>query len=118
MRGKVKKRKIGDFMFLTLTNIQMAWIIIASIALVAIIGVVLYVKFRWFRKFLYELVLRAEEKIIGSKKGVEKKNLVIALFYDKIPPFFKFLISEEKVSKLIDDLVQKMNELLKEGANK
>lgn len=90
---------------------------VAVIALL-VVGIILFVKFGWFRKLVYGLVTKAEIVIDGSGLGEKKKEEVTNWIYEKLPKEIKWLITPKYISKAIDKAVAYMNKFLKEQAER
>lgn len=65
---------------------------------------------------IYALVCRAEVELEGSKRGQEKKALVISRLHDLLPIWAKILISEQDIDNLIEAAVEQMKRVLAEAA--
>lgn len=63
-------------------------------------------------RVLRYLIAKAEEEL-GSKTGQIKKGKVIAEFYERLPVVITILFSQDDISDLIDNLVDDMQEFLK-----
>ena len=59
------------------------------------------------KDFLYSLVLQAEAAW-GGGTGEAKRALVVQLFYEKAPNFFKQLVKPDKLIEFIEDAVTRM----------
>lgn len=101
----------------TLNSWQIALIVIASIVAL-VIGFILFVKYGWFRKLVYNLVVKAEVLIKESGQGQVKKAMVVDWIHEKLPNALKPFISKELISQTIDKAVEKMNKYLKEQSDK
>ena len=66
---------------------------------------------------IYALVCRAEVELEGSKRGQEKKALVIKRLHDLLPVWAALLISEQDIDNLIEAAVEQMKRVLAEAAS-
>lgn len=92
--------------------------IISAVLVVLIISAILFIKYGWFRKLVYKLVVKAEVLIKENKQGQMKKEMVIDWIHEKLPSTFQLFITKDVISKAIDKSVKKMNKFLKEQAEK
>lgn len=85
--------------------------IILIVTGVAIILSFIFAKSKALKKFAYDLVVLAEENIIGSKLGEEKLNFVIKKLRERFPHLSPF-ITEATLRKIIEAAVDKMKKEL------
>lgn len=104
-------------MFANLNSYQIIAIIAVAV-IVLIIGAILFIKYGWFRKLVYNLVVKAEVLVKENKQGQAKKEMVVEWVYEKLPSTFQLFITKDVISKAIDKSVEKMNKFLKEQADK
>lgn len=88
-------------------------ILLAVVLILFIIFVILFIKFDWFKKIVYKMILAAESAIKESGQGEKKKELVVTWVYERIPPFLKWLISKAYLSDLIDKIILEINKQIK-----
>lgn len=91
-------------------------ILIVAIVLVLIFLLCKKLGKRKLLKILPELIQEAEN-ILGSKTGKLKKKQVIAWLFRRYP-FLALITTDDKLSKLIDDLVSEANTIIAEIAAK
>lgn len=65
---------------------------------------------------IYALVCRAEVELAGSKRGQEKKALVIRRLHEMLPVWAALLISEQDIDALIEAAVEQMKRVLADAA--
>ena len=92
--------------------------IVSAIIVAFIIGAILFIKYGWFRKLVYKLVVKAEVLIKENKQGQVKKEMVIEWIHEKLPTTFQLFITKDAISKAIDKAVAKMNKFLKAQAER
>lgn len=95
------------------------YIIGCVIALVVLIAVFILCKKGYKAEIagtVYALVCRAEVELEGSKRGQEKKALVIKRLHEMLPAWAALLISEKDIDNLIDLAVEQMKRVLAEAA--
>ena len=99
-------------------NIGQMIAIVSAIVVALIIGVILFIKYGWFRKLIYKLVVKAEVLVKENKQGQVKKEMVVNWVHEKLPATFQLFITKDTISKAIDKAVEKMNKFLKAQAEK
>lgn len=99
-------------------NIYQIIAIITAIVIALVISAILFIKYGWFRKLVYKLVVKAEVLIKEHKQGQMKKEMVINWIYEKLPSAFRLFITKDVISQAIDKSVDKMNKFLKKQAEK
>lgn len=87
------------------------WIVIAIHIVSFIIVLVVNKK---FKKFVYSLVIAAEEKIVGEKKGPERYKAVVERIHEVLPKILQIIFTQDYIHNLIERAVEKMKEELKE----
>lgn len=93
------------------------WVILALAVIAAVVFVVTLIQASPARRreilnsVLMSLAVEAE-RLYGAKTGQLKKQQVIAWLYARYK-WLTWLISEESLSKLIDEVVARMNEWMK-----
>jgi hypothetical protein len=89
--------------------------IISIIVIILALGALWYLrKIPLVKKILYALVCEAEQKF-GSGTGDIKYAMVISAFYYKMPFLLRLTFSQELLSKLIEEAVDKLKCELSNG---
>ena len=88
-------------------------LLIVGVIILLVIFIILFIRFDWFKKLVYKMVLAAEAAIKQSGQGAQKKQLVIDWVYDRIPPVLKWLLSKAVIGDLIDKIIAEINKQIK-----
>ena len=61
---------------------------------------------------VYKLVCNAEQEIVGTKRGQERKAQVVQAIHDWLPAWARIFISQQDIDDLIELAVETMKQLL------
>ena len=69
-------------------------------------------KHEYFKLFVYEIVVQAEEEIVGYKKGNERFKFVVNEIQDFIPSSLRWYFTEKRIIDIIEWAVRQMKKNL------
>lgn len=98
----------------------MNWYIFGfSVAIIILLVAILVIGFvttdKTFKNLVYQLVLAAENAIVGTKLGQARLDLVIQQLNEILPKPLKFIFTGKRVRKIIEWAVVKLKEAYKEN---
>ncbi len=96
----------------------MDWYFYVIIGVVVVLAFVFLWKYRWFKKIVYDFVVKAERDFIGSKRGNEKFSYVSSVIYGYIPLGLRWFFTVERIGKIIEWGVSRMKKELEKGLEK
>ncbi len=67
------------------------------------------------RKDLYEVFLKLEHSITGTKVGQERLNEAVTAAYEMLPKWVRFFVSKERLRKTVDKWFNEIKDLLDDG---
>ena len=85
------------------------------VLLVAILIVGLVTTDKMFKNLVYQLVVAAENAIVGTKLGQARLDLVISQLNEILPKELKFILTGKRVRKVIEWSVIKLKEVYEEN---
>lgn len=69
-------------------------------------------------RMIYRLVCNAEQEIVGTKRGQERKAQVVQALHDMLPAWARLFVSRQDIDDLIELAVESMKQLLAPSAAK
>lgn len=63
-------------------------------------------------RIIYKLVCNAEQEIVGTKRGQERKAQVVQALHGLLPGWARIFVSQQDIDDLIELAVESMKQLL------
>lgn len=68
--------------------------------------------FFYLHAIVYKLVCNAEQEIVGTKRGQERKAQVVQALHGLLPGWARIFVSQQDIDDLIELAVESMKQLL------
>lgn len=85
------------------------------VLLIALVVIGLVTTDKAFKNMVYQLVLAAENAIVGTKLGQARLDLVVSQLNEILPKELKFILTGKRVRKVIEWAVVKLKETYEEN---
>jgi len=90
------------------------------VGIIAVLIIIWFIlgKYEWFKRVVYDLVVKAEQEIVGYKKGNERFKFVVNAIQSVIPLVLRGFFTEKRIVNIIEWAVGEMKKGLEKGGEK